>query len=259
MLEKGISELTADTSAGKVSTLLIIGGNPVFNAPADLSFKRELQKVPTKIRLGLFYDQTSEQCDWHLPLCHSLESWGDTEASDGTLCCVQPLIAPLNGNKTVGNPETEPPPRGGRTALEVLALLTRYPYPNEEKPVTTFLGAQKAAYGLVRKVFSNRSGIPINDKTFDTEFNRYKQLGFLPADIDKGGRKPLPTVASNPTKVIEAINKAQIAPVPSKESLEVTFHPDYSLYDGRFAMNTWLQELPDPITKLVWDNAAVIS
>ncbi len=259
VLEKGIAELTVDMAAGKVNALLIIGGNPVFNVPADIAFKKELQKVGTKIRLGMFFDQTSEQCDWHLPLCHSLESWGDAEASDGTLCCVQPLIAPLNGGKTAGASDIEPPPRGGRTALEVLALLTQLPSPSDDKPVASFSAAQRAAYALVRKVFSNRSGIPTTDKSFDTEFNRYKQLGFLPPDQDKGGRKPLPTVSCNYAKVATALVEAQSATVPSKDSLEVTFHPDYSLYDGRFAMNPWLQELPDPITKLVWDNAAVIS
>ncbi len=259
MLGKGIAALMADMAAGKVNTLLIIGGNPVFNAPADIAFKKELQKVGTKIRLGMFFDQTSDACDWHLPLCHSLESWGDAEASDGTLCCVQPLIAPLNGARTTGASDIEPPPRGGRTALEVLALLTQFPYPSEEKPVTTFSATQKAAYALVHKVFSERSGIPITDKTFEIEFNRYKQLGFLPADKDNGGRKPLPTVKCNPANISAAINSASMAPTPTKDSLEVTFHPDYSVYDGRFAMNTWLQELPDPITKLVWDNAAVIS
>jgi molybdopterin-containing oxidoreductase family iron-sulfur binding subunit len=73
--EKSIRELSQDISAGKVSTLLVIGGNPAFNAPADLNFRAELQKVATKIRLGLFHDQTSEACDWHLPLAHHLESW----------------------------------------------------------------------------------------------------------------------------------------------------------------------------------------
>ncbi len=130
MLEKGIRELTADMRDGKVNTLVVIGGNPAFNAPADLNFKSELQKVATKIRLGLFHDQTSEACDWHLPLSHFLESWGDTETSDGTLCCVQPLIAPLNGAKTAGGSDIDAPPRGGRTALEVLALLTQFPNPD---------------------------------------------------------------------------------------------------------------------------------
>ena len=257
--EKGIADLTTDMTAGKVNTLLIIGGNPVFNAPADIAFKKAMQKVAIKIRLGLFFDQTSDECDWHLPLCHPLECWGDAEASDGTLCCVQPLIAPLNGGRTAGTTDVEPPPRGGRTALEVLSLLTQFTNPEDSKAVAFFYAAQKAVSALVRKVFSDRSGIPITDKTFDTEFNRYKQLGFLPSDKDKGGRKPLGKVVIDPAKVSAAIAGRITARSPTRDSLEITFHPDYSVFDGRFAMNPWLQELPDPITKLVWDNAAVIS
>lgn len=260
--EKGIAELVKDIGEGKVNTLVVIGGNPVFNAPADLNFRDELKKVATRIRLGLFHDHTSEACDWHLPQAHYLESWGDTETSDGTLCCIQPLIAPLNSARTAGASETEPPPRGGRSALEVLSLLTAFP--SDGKPVTNYLAAQKAAYALVRKVFSDRSGIAADAPEFDAEFNRYKQLGFLPrtpiwrgqpTEKDTG---PKPAVEIKVAEVAKAIPKQPIRG-PSKDALEVTFHPDYSLFDGRFAMNPWLQELPDPITKLVWDNAAVIS
>ncbi len=268
LTEKGIRELTRDMAAGKVNTLLVIGGNPGFNAPADANFRSELPKVGTKLRLGLFHDQTSEACDWHLPLSHSLESWGDSETSDGTLCCVQPLIAPLNGGKSSTTSDIEPPPRGGRTALEVLALLTQYANPDDSKPVTSFFAAQKAAYAAVRKVFSERSGIATTDKTFDTEFNRYKQLGFLPAKVSRdpggaGGDNPpakkesVPNV--NAAEVAKALGGYRPALAPTKDALEVTFHPDSTIHDGRFAMNPWLQELPNPITKLVWDNAAIIS
>jgi len=254
--EKGIRDLTRDMAAGKVSTLLVIGGNPALNASADVNFKAELQKVPTKVRLGLFHDQTSEVCDWHLPMSHYLESWGDTETSDGTLCCIQPLIAPLNGARTAGAADIEPPARGGRTALEVLALMTGFANPDDGKAVGSFFVAQKAAYAAVRKVFSQRSGIATNAKEFDTEFNRYKQLGFVPTSRS---RDPKGSVTVNAAKVATALAAYRPAPTPTKDSLEVTFHPDATLFDGRFAMNPWLQELPDPITKLVWDNAAVIS
>ncbi|MBA4186905.1 MAG: molybdopterin oxidoreductase [Planctomycetaceae bacterium] len=250
--EKGIRDLTRDMAAGKVSTLLVVGGNPALNAPADVNFKAELQKVGTKIRLGLFHDQTSEVCDWHLPMSHYLESWGDTETSDGTLCCIQPLIAPLNGARTAGAADIEPPARGGRTPLELLALMTGFANPDDGKPVGSFFAAQKAAYAAVRKVFSQRSGIATNAKEFDTEFNRYKQLGFLEPD-------PQLQAVLKPAQVATALAAYRPAPAPTKDSLEVTFHPDATLFDGRFAMNPWLQELPDPITKLVWDNAAIIS
>src|SRR5205085_4536429 len=114
-------------AAGQVNTLRIVGGNPVFSAPADLSFRAELQKGARKVRLGLYHDHTSEACDWHLPLAHYLESWGDAETSDGTLCCVQPLIAPLNGNRPAGaDADIAPPPRRGRTVPELLALITPF-------------------------------------------------------------------------------------------------------------------------------------
>jgi molybdopterin-containing oxidoreductase family iron-sulfur binding subunit len=260
-LDKGVKELVADMAAGKVGTLLVVGGNPVLNAPADLRFADELAKVSKKIRLGLFHDHTSEKCDWHLPMAHFLEGWGDTEASDGSLCCVQPLIAPLNSGKT-GSDDMAPPARGGRTVLEVLSLLTQTGA--DGKPVGAFSAAQKAAYGFVRKAFSERSGIALTDAGFDLAFNRYKQLGFFPiyeeqakglgfAKADEKARKPVP-VASTLKEL-----RPELSPAPTKDALEVTFHPSYALGDGRFAMNPWLHELPDPITKLVWDNAALIS
>src|SRR5262249_17449601 len=151
-----------------------------------LAFRRELPKVTTKIRLGLFHDHTSEICDWHLPLAHPLESWGDTETSDGTLCCVQPLIAPLNSGKSATAPENEPPARGGRSALEVLALVTRFKNPDGGKAIASYLDAQKAAYTAVRKAFAGRVKLG-KDETVDAAFNRYKQLGFLTAEKDNQG------------------------------------------------------------------------
>jgi molybdopterin-containing oxidoreductase family iron-sulfur binding subunit len=264
VLDKSLKELVADMTAGKVTTLLIVGGNPAFNAPADLRFADSLQHVARKVRLGLFFDHTSARCDWHLPLAHFLEGWGDTEASDGSLCCVQPLLAPLNGEKAGGDAA---PARGGRTVLEVLALLTQTGA--DGKPVGSFAAAQKAAYGFVRKAFGDRSGIAPTDANFDLAFNRYKQLGFYPVDPDRAkalgfekpdekARAPKP-VAVNPAGIAAALGAVRPVAAPTKDELEVTFHPSYALGDGRFATNPWLQELPDPITKLVWDNAAVIS
>ncbi len=266
LLDRSLRELVADMRDGKVHTLLIVGGNPVFNAPADLRFAEELQKVAKKLRLGLYHDHTSEKCDWHLPLAHFLEGWGDTEAGDGSLCCVQPLLAPLNSGKAAPD-DIAPPARGGRTLLEILALLTQTGA--DGKPVASFGAAQQAAYGFVRKAFSDRSGIALADPNFDLAFNRYKQLGFFPLDTEQAKklgfaapdtkvRAPKP-VSVKAAEVAKAIGAARAVAAPTKDALEVTFHPSYALADGRFAMNPWLQELPDPITKLVWDNAALLS
>src|SRR5258708_35111676 len=90
--------------------VVILGGNPVYMAPADLKFAEHLAKVPLRIHLGLHQDETAVLCDWHIPEAHYLESWSDGRAFDGTASIVQPLIAPLYG---------------GRSAHELLALLTQ--------------------------------------------------------------------------------------------------------------------------------------
>ncbi|MBY0460390.1 MAG: 4Fe-4S dicluster domain-containing protein, partial [Gemmataceae bacterium] len=260
-----LKELVTDVAADRVGTLLIVGGNPVLSAPADLRFAEFLARVPRKLRLGLFFDHTSDKCDWHLPLAHPLEGWGDTEAADGSLCCVQPLLAPLNSTKST---DGSSPARGGRTVLEVIALLTQAPGADNQ-PVGSFAAAQKAGYHYTRRVFSARREIALSDPSFDLEFNRYKQLGFCPVDIkqakslgftapDNKARQPKPV--SLDKDAIPTITKSAQAPAaPSKDELEVTFHPSYAMHDGRGAMNPWLHELPDPITKLVWDNAALVS
>src|SRR5207247_8251378 len=111
-------ELVNDIDAGKVDTLIIIGGNPAYNTPVDLRLDlNRLNKVKLRAHLSLYNNETSELCHWHIPAAHYLESWGDARSYDGTATIVQPLIAPLYE---------------GKTAHEVLALFSdnydRKPY-----------------------------------------------------------------------------------------------------------------------------------
>jgi molybdopterin-containing oxidoreductase family iron-sulfur binding subunit len=108
-----VAELAAAMEAGRVKNLFILGGNPVYNAPADLRFGDLLGGVPVSVRLGIYEDETSAASKWHVPQAHYLESWGDARSADGTICAVQPMILPLwNGvnelevlNRLAGNPE----------------------------------------------------------------------------------------------------------------------------------------------------------
>ena len=95
-----LKELVSAFDAGGVNLLLILGGNPVYNAPAELDFGRHMMRVPLRIHLGLHEDETSERCHWHVPETHSLESWSDARAHDGTVTILQPLIAPLYEGKS---------------------------------------------------------------------------------------------------------------------------------------------------------------
>ncbi|HEX2445124.1 MAG TPA: TAT-variant-translocated molybdopterin oxidoreductase, partial [Vicinamibacterales bacterium] len=125
-----IAELAADMAAGRVSLLMIIGGNPVFDAPADLNFAEALKKVGLAVHVSLFEDETSEFCHWNIPLSHTLESWSDARAYDGTESIIQPLIAPLYAS---------------RTAHEVLAMLTSRP--------------ERSSYDIVREYWFKTRGL----------------------------------------------------------------------------------------------------
>src|SRR5207237_749309 len=259
---QSLRELVGDIDASKVDTLIIIGGNPAYNTPADLrlDFNR-LEKVKLRAHLSLYNNETSEICHWHIPMAHYLESWGDARAYDGAATIVQPLIAPLYE---------------GKTAYEVLALFSdNY----DQKPydiVRNYWSGQRTG------VRSQESGVSIGSGSDRIQSagmmpaNRPQNAGApvsaptAPADFESWWRKCLhdgfiPNTALAP-KTVSA--KADLANSLSQNSggtpaypgsYEVIFRPDPSIYDGRFANNGWLQELPKPLTKITWDNVALVS
>ena len=107
-----LADLTQDLNAGTVDTVLILGGNPVYTAPADLNFTAALQKAKLKVHHSMVPDETSAICDWHVPCTHGLEEWGDARAYDGTVSIIQPLIAPMFD---------------GRSHIELMATLNGAP------------------------------------------------------------------------------------------------------------------------------------
>jgi molybdopterin-containing oxidoreductase family iron-sulfur binding subunit len=216
----GIADLTKALQAGAVETLVILGGNPAYTAPADLEWPKALVGAKNVIRLGYYEDETYPLCHWHLPESHYLESWGDTRTADGTVTPIQPLIAPLFG---------------GVTELEVLArvggLETTDPY------------------AIVRKTFEST----LSGGELDLEWRRFLHDGFLKDSA------PQPVgVEFKGSELAQAVSAIKPS-VPGKDVLELVFHLDYSVDDGRYNNNGWLQELPDPITKIVWDNAVLMS
>jgi molybdopterin-containing oxidoreductase family iron-sulfur binding subunit len=219
-VEHSISELAQALKAGQVDTLVILGGNPVYSAPADLDWANTQRKAKTVARLGYYEDETFAYCDWHFPAAHYLESWGDARTADGTLVPIQPLIAPLFG---------------GMTELEVLARIAGETVSD--------------AYSNVRKTFSELVG----GAEFEASWRKFLHDGFL----QNSAAKPV-DVKFNSGAVSQAVQGLKIA-APSKNQLEVVFHRDYSVDDGRYNNNGWMQELPDPTTKLVWDNAVLVS
>ena len=209
---ESLRQLVADMNAGKVNTLLILGGNPVYTAPVDLDFSGALRKVAWKAYLGLYSDETARQCVWSVPEAHFLESWGDVRAFDGTVSFVQPLIAPLYG---------------GKTALEVIATLGGQP--------------DQSDHDLVQEYWRSQAKVP----NFDIFWQKALHDGVVPntalAAINVSAKMP------------------PASPAKTTQGLEIMFRPDPTIWDGSFANNGWLQELPKPQSKMTWDNAVWIS
>jgi molybdopterin-containing oxidoreductase family iron-sulfur binding subunit len=211
-----LGSLVSAMNGGSVQTLVVLGGNPVFDAPADLDFASALAKVTHSIALGHAVDETSSSAEWHIPRAHYLESWGDARAVGGTLSVVQPLILPLFG---------------GHSPVEVLGLMVG----DKDRP----------GYDIVRDTWKPILG----EADFDKKWNRVLHDGLL------AGSELAEVV---PTVKGEAF--AELARATGSEGgLEIVFVPSPSLHDGRFANDGWLQELPDPMTKLTWDNPALVS
>ena len=97
---ESLRKLVTDMNAGAVKALVILGGNPVYDAPADFNFQHALTRVPFRAHLSPYYDETSMQSHWHVPEVHALESWSDVRAHDGTISIQQPLIAPLYNGRS---------------------------------------------------------------------------------------------------------------------------------------------------------------
>ena len=215
-----LASLVTAMNAGAIQTLVVLGGNPVFDAPADLDFASALAKVPQSIALGHAVDETSVKTTWHVPRAHYLESWGDARAVGGTLSVVQPLILPLFG---------------GRSPVEVLGLMAG----DKERP----------GYDIVRETWTPILG----EAEFDKKWNRVLHDGVL-----SGSELPevVPALTAQP---LAELGRLAEASANAGAGLEVVFLPSASLHDGRFANDGWLQELPDPLTKLTWDNPALVS
>ncbi len=216
-----IQQLTAEMAAGRVETLLILGGNPAYDAPADLDFGAAMGKVKTSIHLSQYLDETSTLASWHVPQAHYLESWGDALTYDGTYTLIQPILEPI---------------WNGKSAIELIALMLGREYVNPDT--------------IVRSTMQLASG-----KGDDASWRKALHDGFVPGQV-------LPEINALPAPQVRPaqLTPSQLGGIKAPEgTLEVVFTPSAHTWDGRFANNAWLQETPDFVTKLTWDNAALIN
>ena len=206
-----LTDLVRAMDRGAVDTLLILGGNPAFTAPADLGFEGALSKVTFSVNLADEPNETSAVATWHIPEAHPFEAWSDARAFDGSSTIMQAQALPLYG---------------GRSPHEMLAIFGGDYYPDGHTMLrrawhTRLAGDQAWRRALVDGVVEETASGPIGD-------------ALRP---DAGAAMP---------------------PAAPAGAVTVLFRPDPQLLDGRFANNAWLQELPRPLTKLVWDNPLLV-
>jgi molybdopterin-containing oxidoreductase family iron-sulfur binding subunit len=222
---ESLSKLVDGMKGGEVELLVVLGGNPVYNAPRELDFGGALlaltKKQKTTVHFSLYDDETSAVCRWHIPEAHSLESWSDVRSFDGTASIVQPLIDPLYG---------------GRTIHEVISALTDT--------------AVQSSYDIVRATWQEELA---------TDFERRWRKSVHDGMVEGTAYEPMSLAVKIDGTALRSAMESSNGENAASETLEITILPDPSVFDGRFSNNGWLQELPKPITKLTWDNAVLVA
>ena len=289
---QSFAQLVNDMNAGQVQALLMLDGvNPVYTAPADLPFKEAFQKVPLRIHHGLYQDETSDLCHWHIPAAHELESWGDARAFDGTVSILQPLIEPLYGGKTAtevlaatlgnqadatgydlvrqywssrlpglaaGLADAAGDTAGGGSITTLLGFADAFPgapgVGGTVPPVTTGNQAAgtMAAAAAPAPAAPAPAGAAAVSPAFEKAWREALHAGLIPATA-----QPRATPAFNGGAAQQAAGEIALRRVQPGD-VTLLLRPDPTIWDGRYASNVWLQECPKPVSKLVWDNALIL-
>jgi MoCo/4Fe-4S cofactor protein with predicted Tat translocation signal len=266
-----LQELLKDIDDGHVEMLVIIGGNPVYNTPADLKLNQQRMfnsRLKLKVHLSQYRDETSNLCHWHIPESHYLEAWSDTRAFDGTVSIVQPLIEPLYQSKSVHELVQVFTPQYDKKPYDLIRDYWRAAGGQQSG-----VSVQQPANGNGRTAGTGgRESTPTPVAAAATDFDGWWRKcvhdGFVPntalpvksvslngaglAQQGAGGAPAVPAAAAGSVQ-------QNAGGAPAVPGFELVFRTDPTIYDGRFANNGWLQELPKPLTKMTWDNAALVS
>lgn len=291
-----LTELIKEIDSGAVKMLVILGGNPVYNTPADLKISQErLNKIKLRVHFGEYFDETAELCQWHVSAANYLEAWGDTRAFDGTVSITQPIIKPLYDSKSVyevvqlffkenfekkdadivkefwqkqdlksaptatnvAKQEGETKPAEAKAEVkteatptpEATATPATTPAPTPTQQATATPEASPPAEAKPQATPATATAAaPTVAKTYEDNWRKVLHDGFIP-----NSNASVKSVSVNPAFM------SQNAELKGDGNLEISILPDPCVYDGRFANNGWLQELPNPLNKITWENVALVS
>lgn len=216
----GIANLADKLNLGRIDTVVCVHVNPVYNAPADSEFARAFMRAPNRIVLSVDPTETQAVATWSLNGTHYLEQWGDVRSFEGTISPIQPMIAPLYH---------------GRSDIELLASL---------------LGETPDGHEIVRTAWTAALGWGEN---FERNWRRALHDGVVANSAKAPGNLNL-----NVQGVADAARTITLTAGPTTDAMDVVFHAG-KMYDGRFANNAWLHELPETATRVAWGGPACVS
>ncbi len=214
-----LQELLYAMREGEVKTLIINDVNPVYNLPSNLEFAEALGKVETVVATNNWMDETASMADYVVPAGHQMENWGDYEFEPGLTVIQQPTIQPLHNTRSFGD------------SLITWSKAMDKPVANQENYYEYLksrwmnqVGSEQGWYDVLQKGFMG--------STFD---GQERSNGFNPAALSK------------------------VSVTTPDSDIELSLYGKVGLHDGSMANVSWLQELPDPVSKIVWDNYLIIS
>jgi molybdopterin-containing oxidoreductase family iron-sulfur binding subunit len=224
----GLQDLLKRAAEGAFAAAIFWGPNPAYAFPQASLWKSAIAKIPTRIRIGLYEDETALDCQWRLPEHHWLESWGDFEPAADLLSLRQPTIGAIHNTR-----------QGEDILLSWLRAL------GVDAP-PAYLDYLRARWQ--KEIYPAESPVP-----FESFWNAALHDGVL-----KREAKPRPPRVPRAPAIREAIDAASSTRAAADE-LELVLLPDAAVYDGRYANNGWLNELPNPVTKVTWENPLLVS
>ncbi len=242
-----LAKLAEQLQAGKVSTLIIAGTNPVYDAPPRTGFAAAMAKCPLVLSLNDRVDETSAGADWLAPTSHPLEAWGDAQLHGGMVAIQQPVIRPLHDTYGLLDVLVT---WGAALGIggEVAAAMAKSQTPTSPAQAAAPT-SQSAAYHFLRGTWGDRY-LQMKPGTPDFED--------IWSEVLRKGHWHEPT-PEGPERAWSPAAAAQLgAPQPSP-ALELQLYPHFALHDGSSANNGWLLEMPDPVTRITWDGAVSIA
>ncbi|MBC8145079.1 MAG: TAT-variant-translocated molybdopterin oxidoreductase [bacterium] len=255
-----LRSLVEAMNAGAVEMLIVLGGNPVYTAPADLNMAEAMNRVPFRVHNSLYDDETSRVSHWHVPATHFLEMWSDARSFDGTVTILQPLIAPLYVGKSPHEILAALVNESGKSVYEIVRL-----YWHSIMRSVGYGGDFEAMWrsALNDGVVADGPSIPsraVNSiPSSEGEVRFDDSLSFIQIEPPS---TPSAAPGITPDTAASRNQPPLATPPPATNDagdLEIVFRPDPTIWDGSYVNNGWLQELPNPLTKLTWDNAAYVS